>query len=52
MKPLQTSQESRKWLIFSTQLHRVLISSPLSLSPKARETNPSTKQKTQLFSQF
>jgi len=45
VKPLQTSQESRKWLIFSTQLHRVLISSPLSLSPKARETNPSTKQK-------
>jgi len=35
---LETSHESRKRLIFSTQLHRVLISSPLSLSQNECET--------------
>ena len=37
----KTSQESRKWLIFSKQRHRALISSPLSPSQKECETNPS-----------
>jgi len=38
---LKKSQESREWLIFSTQRHLVLISSPLSASQKECETNPS-----------
>ena len=42
---LKTSQESREWLIFSTQCYRVLISSPLSPSQKECETNPSREQK-------
>ena len=41
---LKTSQESREWLIFSTQRHRVLISSPLSPSQKQCETNPSKEK--------
>jgi len=35
----RTSEESREWLIFSTQRHPVLISSPLSHSQKKCETN-------------
>jgi len=42
---LKTSQESREWLISSTQYHRVLISSPTQHSHMERETNPSREQK-------
>ena len=42
---LNTSEESRKFLIFSTQCHRVLISSRLSPSEKVCDTNPSREQK-------
>jgi len=42
---LNTSEETCKWLIFSKQRHRVLISSPRSPSQKERETNPSREQK-------
>jgi len=42
---LKTNQESCKWLIFSKQRHRMLISSPLLPSQKESETNPSREQK-------
>jgi len=45
---LETSQESREWLIFATQRHRVLISSQLSPSQKHCETNPAENKRTQL----
>jgi len=42
----KTSQESRKWLISSTQCHPVLISLPLfSTSQKEFETNPNRDHK-------
>ena len=42
---VKTSQELREWLIFSTQHHRVLISSPLSPSQKQYETHRSREWK-------
>jgi len=42
---LKTNQESCKWLIFSKQRHRMLISSPQLPSQKESETNPSREQK-------
>jgi len=41
----KTSQESREWLMFSTQRHGVLISSPLSPSQNECETNLSREWK-------
>jgi len=42
---LDTSEESRKWFIFLKQCHRILISSPLLLSEKEWDTNPSREEK-------
>ena len=42
---LETSQESREWLISLRQSHRVIISSPMSPSQKECETNPSREEK-------
>jgi len=40
-----SSEDSRKWLIFSTQCHPVVISSGLSPSEEECDTNPSGEQK-------
>ena len=46
---LKISEESRTWLVFSMQFHLAFISSPLSHSQKACETNPSNVMNKKIF---